>query len=538
MAIMKLLCSKFSYWGSLCGATSTSHSQGGTRSIGVPARSGAYSYIGGAGALLLLITCLFMPFPASASSTSSAIVPYVYSYSNNYYPTHSSAHTIHADARHSRTLAKQQQQIWKQVGPYIPGEAAFDQAGFSVDISADGKRVIVGAPKNDGTGGDLSGHARVFQFHDLKRKWLQVGNDIDGESKFSSAGMSVGMSSNGKRVILGAPFHDENGFNSGHARVYEEVGGKWFQIGPDIHGEAKDDLAGFSVDMDSHGKRIIVGAHGNNGNGENSGHARVFEQSNSTWVQVGNAINGDAAHDGFGESVGMSSDGKRVIIGSSSINGNGYLSGRVRVYQLEDILGEWVQVGANIDGEASGDLSGASVDISSNGTRIVIGARWNDGNGEWSGHARVFQENLLEWVQVGKDIDGEEAGDWSGRSVSMSADGSLVAIGAPFNKDNGKEAGHVRVYTEEKGAWVQKANDIDGEGTGDRFGSSVSISSNGKRVIGGAVYHGELDENPSGHVRIFELVDPPPPDIGASPSLSTKWLGIVSFIFLAVVELV
>jgi hypothetical protein len=59
--------------------------------------------------------------------------------------------------------------------------------------------VIVGAPKKYGTGGDMSSHARVFQFDDTKRKWLQVGDDIDGERKFSSAGMSVGMSENGKR---------------------------------------------------------------------------------------------------------------------------------------------------------------------------------------------------------------------------------------------------------------------------------------------------------------------------------------------------
>ena len=33
-------------------------------------------------------------------------------------------------------------------------------------------------------------------------------------------------------------------------------------------------------------------------------------------------------------------------------------------------------------------------------------------------------------TQIGSDIDGEAAGDQSGRSVSLSADGSTVAIGA------------------------------------------------------------------------------------------------------------
>ena len=44
------------------------------------------------------------------------------------------------------------------------------------------------------------------------------------------------------------------------------------------------------------------------------------------------------------------------------------------------------------------------------------------------------------------DIDGEAAGDNSGRSVSLSSDGSLIAIGADFNNGNGSASGHVRVY--------------------------------------------------------------------------------------------
>ena len=47
------------------------------------------------------------------------------------------------------------------------------------------------------------------------------------------------------------------------------------------------------------------------------------------------------------------------------------------------------------------------------------------------------------WEQRGADIDGEAANDQSGYSVSLSADGNTVAIGA---RDNSEEKGHVRVY--------------------------------------------------------------------------------------------
>ena len=71
---------------------------------------------------------------------------------------------------------------------------------------------------------------------------------------------------------------------------------------------------------------------------------------------------------------------------------------------------------------------------------VAIGASYNDGNGEDSGHVRVYQYNIdsNEWKQIGQDIDGEAKYDESGYSVSLSSDGMTVAIGAPINGGNGK----------------------------------------------------------------------------------------------------
>ena len=99
--------------------------------------------------------------------------------------------------------------------------------------------------------------------------------------------------------------------------------------------------------------------------------------------------------------------------------------------------GTWTKVGADIDGEAAGDNSGGSVSMSSDGTRVAIGAILNDAQRHNSGHVRVYSESGGTWTQVGEDIDGEAAGDNSGWSVSMSSDGTRVAIGAPYNDGNG-----------------------------------------------------------------------------------------------------
>jgi hypothetical protein len=77
---------------------------------------------------------------------------------------------------------------------------------------------------------------------------------------------------------------------------------------------------------------------------------------------------------------------------------------------------------------------------------MAIGAHLNDGAGLNAGHVRVYDWNGTAWTKHGLDIDGEASLDNSGWSVSLSANGDTVAIGAPYNDDAGSDAGHVRVY--------------------------------------------------------------------------------------------
>ena len=112
----------------------------------------------------------------------------------------------------------------------------------------------------------------------------------------------------------------------------------------------------------------------------------------------------------------------------------------------------WTQIGSDIDGEAERDWSGNSVSLSSDGNIVAIGANHNSGNGPSSGHVRIYQNINGSWTQIGSDIDGEAEGDQSGASVSLSSDGNIVAIGANHNDGNGPTSGHVRLYKLETGA--------------------------------------------------------------------------------------
>src|SRR5690554_7642541 len=156
-------------------------------------------------------------------------------------------------------------------------------------------------------------------------------------------------------------------------------------------------------------------------------------------VQIGQDIDGEAAGDWSGHRVSLSEDGSILAIGASAHNGG---TGRVRIY--ENLSGVWTQIGDDIDGEKLGAWFGYSVSLSSDGTIIAIGALLNSGNGinDESGHVRIFQNISGVWTQIGTYFNGEAPGDWFGYSVSLSSDGKTVAIGAPLNGGNG----HVRVY--------------------------------------------------------------------------------------------
>jgi len=397
---------------------------------------------------------------------------------------------------------------WAQLGIDIDGEAAADYSSYSISLSSDGMTVAIGAPLNDGVNGADSGHARVHGFNGTD--WVQLGSDIDGEAAGDNSGNFISLSADGSTVAIGAPRNDGvNGTDSGHVRVYtyDNDGLDWVQRGTDIDGEAADDwLGGHAISLSSDGMIVAIGAILNDGvNGTDSGHVRVHGFNGTDWIQLGSDIDGEAAEDRSGRSVSLSADGMTVAIGAHRNDGvNSTDSGHVRVYTYAS--DDWQQLGSDIDGEAADDNSG-SLSLSADGNTLAIGAILNDGvNGTDSGHVRVYTYASDDWTQLGSDIDGEAAGDKSGQQISLSADGTTVAIGSHWNDGvNGIDSGHVRVYTYDDGLdWTQLGSDIDGEAADDISGL-VSISSDGSIVAIGAVYN-DGNGDRSGHVRVYDLV--------------------------------
>ena len=387
---------------------------------------------------------------------------------------------------------------WNQIGSYIGGEAAGDNFGSSVALSGDGTIVAIGAPLNDG-GGTSSGSVRVYQ--NINNVWTQIGADINGVGGDTS-GYSLSLSKDGAVLIIGAPLYNgAGGTDAGNARIYKNVSGTWTRINLDtgfdggqagsqmgfsvaisgnglvaarggiksnngsttdvgsvraysyvsgttwnmigdiIYGEGAGDLSGWSLALNNDGTVMAIGAAFNNGNGTDSGSVRVYKNINSVWTKISNDVifDGSAANDHAGSSLSLNGDGTVLAIGSDSANP----SGQVRVFSY--VSGTtWTKIGFNINGINSGDQSGASVALSSDGTILAVGAGNSDNNGINSGTVYFYKNIDYVWTQIGPNINGQAAGDQL-RFVSLSNDGTIIAVGAPFNDGTGTDAGHVKV---------------------------------------------------------------------------------------------
>ena len=374
-----------------------------------------------------------------------------------------------------------------QIGSDIIGEDPVSMMGYAVDISSDGNIIAIGAPLNDGNGFD-SGHVRIYE--NINSAWTQIGNDIDGENQGEESGKGLSLSGDGSIIAIGSPRNSENGTFSGQVRVFENINGVWTQLGQDLEGDSPGEKFGERVKISSDGSTLAISY--------DYYKLKIFENINNSWVQKGQELDHGYISDTFGYHIDLSYGGNIVAVGTHGfINGN---AGRVHIYEY--VNGSWIQIGQDIDGLNDNDYFGAGLSLSENGDILAVSAYFNDEGALNSGQVRVFENINNTWVQIGQSLNGEGSNDNSGVGISLSSDGSILAIGAPNNDGGGGLSGHVRVFQYNGNDWIQRGTDIDGN-QGDQLGNSVALSHDGSKLIAGAFTAGL--NNSSGLARVYEL---------------------------------
>ncbi|MBT8327645.1 MAG: FG-GAP repeat protein [Bacteroidia bacterium] len=320
---------------------------------------------------------------------------------------------------------------------------------------------------------DEFGDTKVFSYDSTSVTWKQLGNDI-----INTEGTSVSISNDGTLLAVGFP----NEGNSGVVRVYLYGSDTtWTQFGNDIIGKVDGEQSGYSVSLSGDGRFLAIGAP------EITGVARVYSLgSNSEWYQIGDDLV-SYSYERFGHSVSLSDNG--AILASSAPFSPPFppqgLFGRVKVY--ENILGVWSQQGEDIIGEVAGDYSGYSIALCGDGTFLAIAAEYNDNSNNDAGHVRVYHyDTSTHWTKLGSDIDGLRENDRLGSSVSFSNNGAILAVGARnYSPDGLGMEGQTKLFHFNSGDWTQLGADINGKFY-EYSGTSVSISGDGTILAVGA----------------------------------------------------
>jgi len=288
--------------------------------------------------------------------------------------------------------------------------------------------------------------------------------------------------------------------NTKFENAARSIGDEPLILGGIIDGTAGEDKFGRAVSISGNGTRVAIGGSLNDADTgvttANRGHVKIYEYNATTkaWVQLGSDIVGTTDLDQLGFSVSLSNDGSRVAIGCPHSASD---KGHVEIYDY--IVGSgWSKVGTNIVGATAGMRYGYSVSLSNDGTHVAVGAPFDDTTASDSGLVNVYKYDSV-WTKVGADIVGGGASYKLGTSVSMKntvASGPIVAIGIP-----GNDQGKVRVYEYDSGtAWALDGSEISGKTTGDAFGTSVSIPDDASRVVAG----GPENSSGTGYIRIYE----------------------------------
>jgi len=316
---------------------------------------------------------------------------------------------------------------------------------------------------------------------------------------------------------------------------------QWEQVGSHLEGLTDDNglWFGYDVALSADGSTMVVGAPHATGTGlnENDSYAEVYRYTDGDWQLLGNKIEGaehfiqNAISPHGGQSVAISHDGNTVAIGETYF----YMvyedeltatSGRVRIFELVD--GDWVQIGGDIMGVSvdengnydlfeTGHLRfGDALALSADGNIVAVGDyNAKNPNGLETGKVSVFQNVDNEWVQMGINLYGEIEDEKYGTSLDLSADGTVLAVGAIEGEGDvpgPNDPGYVKIYEYQSGEWqeigrIDGLESDDGWGRGNYAGASVALSDDGTVVAFAGSQYRNADEEYVGNVRVYQNVD-------------------------------
>lgn len=338
----------------------------------------------------------------------------------------------------------------------------YDAFGSTLSLSADGNTLVVAAiyeasANSNQTDNTASGAGAVYVFTRTAGTWSQAAylkaSDATSSTHF---GTTLALSADGGLLAIGAPDRMPAStmlYNSGAAYVFTRAGAAWSESAtltaqtPVQYGYFGSGLAIVGGSTPT----LVVGAEGDTvaGGIAHTGAAYVYVRPAATWSQVAVITSStQGSYGGFGSAVALSADAMTLAIGAYS----------------EDVT----------------TSSGATV-FDAGTVHVYTGS-----GASWSEAALLSAANPVSYVGFGQ-------------TLALSADGSTLAAGAPYESGsaagvNGipdatmQSSGAAYVFTTSASSWSQRSYvKASNPEPNDYFGAAVALSADGATLIVGAL---------------------------------------------------
>ncbi len=336
---------------------------------------------------------------------------------------------------------------------------------FGESVAIDGNTAIIGIPSG-GMNGIVQGMARIFEYHDITEKWVEVKTIGPSETYITQYfGKSVSIS--GDIAIIGSR-------HTTHTTIYYRNEG-----GTNNWGEVKR-IERSSRSVSISGNTAIVGTW--------AGEAFIFSKDyggDDNWGEEKKIIARDwMSVDKFGNSVSIS--GETAIVGAFKKEDKDYESGAAYIFSKnkggKDNWGEVIKLSGSDTGLL--DKFGGSVAVS--GNLAIVGAVRNKiDNLGTCGSAYIFSKDhggKDNWGEVKKLVPSDACNENFGSAhfgCSVSIDRDIIIIGSNFCNN---QTGIAYIFQKDIGGyenWGQaKKVQISDLASNSVIGNSVCVSGN------------------------------------------------------------
>ena len=270
------------------------------------------------------------------------------------------------------------------------------------------------------------------------------------------------------------------------------------------------DYFGTSLGLSPDGNTLFVGTFGEGtSEGSNRGAVHVFtKDSENIWIHSTTITHGTngltlAKDSSFGSSVTVSPNGNTLFVGAPGDKGGGHERGAVYIFTKSG--NTWthstkIAHGTNGLTLTDDSIFGGSLETSSDGNTLFVGAERDNTSGSKRGAVHIFTKSGDTWTHSTKIAHGTNGltladADRFGSAIKISPDDNILYVGAVLDDTGGTNKGAVHIFTKSENTWTHSTKIAHGTSglalvDHDYFGSSLELSPNGNTLFVGT-YRGD-----------------------------------------------